>query len=317
MRRRRAAFTLIELLVVIAIIAILIGLLVPAVQKVRTAATRTQCLNNLKQIGIAMHNYHGVYKVFPGGSDANGFSPHCYLLPHLEQANIHNMINFSLKVDDPANAPLQKMAVPVFLCPADGGVAPPSDWAGNSYVGNIGSDVPFFAPNNGVFFMSGPSMFSGDRRIRVTAISDGTSNTAAFCERLRGDFVNATLTPATDLIRGDAADYAALTGPGANIIAMNICRNKTLTLGNVFRSDYGGYWSKAWHMTLYHHTAPPGDPSCAFVPDKASMVASSNHDRGVNLLLCDGSVRFVSYGIDPATWQALGSRAGEEPIGDY
>src|SRR2546421_2638227 len=106
-RRTPGAFTLIELLVVIAIIAILISLLVPAVQKVRSAASRTQCQNNLKQIGIALHNFHSSNRCLPGGSDANGFSPHAYLLPYLEQGPIYNTIDFTQSVDNPANAPLQ------------------------------------------------------------------------------------------------------------------------------------------------------------------------------------------------------------------
>jgi prepilin-type processing-associated H-X9-DG protein len=156
--------------------------------------------------------------------------------------------------------------------------------------------------------------FTGGQKVRITDIQDGTSNTAAFCERLKGDFSQGTLTPATDIIM-DGQDYSSLVGPGSADIAMADCRGKTLGFTSEFRSDYGGYWSQAWHMTLYYHTAPPGDPSCAFVPDKASMTASSAHQRGVNLLLCDGSVRWVSYSISVPTWRALGTRAGSDLLG--
>jgi prepilin-type N-terminal cleavage/methylation domain-containing protein len=312
MKTRRSAFTLIELLVVIAIIAVLIGLLVPAVQKARESAARTQCQNNLRQIGVALHNYHSDHKAFPAGCDKMGFAVHCYLLPYLEQGAIYKTINFNLPVTDPANQGLQSMVVPTFLCPSDPTDSPPSGWAGNNYVGNIGSDLPFFAPNNGIFFMTG--FFTGGFQIRITDIQDGSSNTAAFCERLKGDFSQGILTPATDIIL-DPQDYSGLVGPNAADIAMNDCRGKSLGFTNEFRSDFGGYWSQAWHMTLYYHTAPPGDPSCAFFPDKASMTASSAHQQGVNLLLCDGSVHWVSYSISLATWRALGTRGTGDLLG--
>src|SRR5438105_5915867 len=100
----RRAFTLIELLVVLAIVGVLIGLLVPAVQKVREAANRMKCSNNLKQIGLALHNYHSTQKTFPAGADANGFSVHCYLLPYIEQDNLYRQINFTVSTGNAANA---------------------------------------------------------------------------------------------------------------------------------------------------------------------------------------------------------------------
>src|SRR6476646_7604994 len=116
---RRNGFTLIELLVVIAIIAILIALLVPAVQKVREAAARTQCQNNLKQIGLAIHGYHDGYKHLPPGSDSKGISVHAYILPYIEQDNIFKRVNFTASYSDPTNAIPETTQVPIFDCPSD------------------------------------------------------------------------------------------------------------------------------------------------------------------------------------------------------
>src|SRR5262249_50301223 len=155
--------------------------------------------------GLALHNYHSSFQSFPPGSDPNGFSVHAQLLPYLEQDPIYKTMNFNVSVFAPPNQPAVGMPVAIFICPSDPGPSFPAGWAGNNYVANEGTDPAFFSNNNGVFFMTG--FFSGNKHgIRVTDIKDGSSNTAAFCERLRGDFDQGTLTPASDLIM-DPQDY--------------------------------------------------------------------------------------------------------------
>jgi prepilin-type N-terminal cleavage/methylation domain-containing protein len=297
----RKGFTLIELLVVIAIIAILIGLLVPAVQKVREAAARSQCQNNLKQIGLALHNYHDALKKFPPGGDPKNFSAHSQLLPFLEQDNIYRLIDFNQTPGHANNAVPRAHVITTFLCPSNPQSGLPTGNAGNNYVFNYGDDILWAQPaTRGIFFFQ-------NKTCRMLDITDGTSNTAAFCERRTGDFSNGIATDETDLF----------TVAGANPVDANDAYNICLTvdptnLAYQWRSDYGQHWLQNWHMTLYTHAGPPNSRSCAFPPTKMIMVANSGHSSLVNLLLCDGSVRSVSNRVDINTWRALGSRNGKE-----
>ena len=301
---RRRGFTLIELLVVIAIIAILIALLVPAVQKVRESAARAQCQNNLKQMGLGLHNYHDVNLKFPPGGDANKISAQAYMLPYIEQENVFKTIVFSQKANSPANAIPRGITIPIYLCPSDSRGQTPSNFGANSYAWNYGNGMVFNAPNqNGVFFFGGQST-------KMLDITDGTSNTAAFSERRIGDFNNAVASNATDLFGniGYPADVDQAVSMCAGIDPNNLAFQ--------WRSDYGGYWLEAWHMTMYTHAGPPNMRSCGFPPDRMMMVANSNHTNGLNVGLCDGSVRYVSNGVSLTTWRAVGSRNGEEALGD-
>jgi prepilin-type N-terminal cleavage/methylation domain-containing protein/prepilin-type processing-associated H-X9-DG protein len=305
MMRRRSAFTLIELLVVIAIIAILIGLLLPAVQKVREAAARMQCSNNLKQIALSAHTYHDSYKRLPPGGDALDFSAQALLLPYIEQGNLFNTINFTLAPTDPSNAFATAQPVPVFVCPSDPQTDLPAGDGGNNYVWNYGSDLLFFSSNTrGVF------MF-GNTKVTLQSITDGTSNTAAFSERRKGDFNNAVITPETDL-------FAPPLSPTTPDEAVAMCNSNSWDINNPkyqFRSDYGATWIKGYHWTLYQHVNLPNSRGCAFPPANCAMSPNSAHAGGVNLALCDGSVRFISNTISMPTWRALGTRNSGEILG--
>ena len=307
---RRSAFTLIELLVVIAIIAILIALLVPAVQKVREAAARIQCTNNLKQIGLACHNYEGVYKKLPtGDTAANSFSSLSQLLPYIEQQTIYNQINFGVS-STAANQPADAIPVSVLLCPSDPQQSMlPAGYPGNSYVGNYGNTILWFQDgtvSNGVFYHRG-------MQCRFADITDGLSNTAAFCERLMGDWSNGVVTPRTDLINPKGVN------PATPDDALSFCRAANHNDPSLqWFSSFGAYWIQGNQNTLYTHTSPPNDMGCAYPQNSTqTMPASSAHAAygGVNLLLCDGSVRFVPNSISVATWRAIGTRNAGDSVG--
>ena len=195
---RKPGFTLIELLVVIAIIAILIGLLLPAVQKVREAAARMKCSNNLKQLGLALHNHHDTKGGLPPGKDKNGFSGVAYILPYMEQQNVYNLINFGVKESNAANDAARAANIGTLLCPSDPVSTVPAGppvTAGTNYRLNQGynllySGIPSGSANANMPPADGP--FWDNSAVRFTDITDGTSNTAAMSEKLKGDWSTAS-----------------------------------------------------------------------------------------------------------------------------
>jgi prepilin-type N-terminal cleavage/methylation domain-containing protein len=353
MLRRRSAFTLVELLVVIAIIAILIGLLLPAVQKVREASFTAQCKNNLKQIALACHNYHDSYKAFPPGKDHNyvgsatvpnaaayarwGVLSH--ILPFIEQDGLYKSIDFTYPPETPGmagavpfmapwqnparqNATQCRQYIRIFICPSDLTPDLSGDWPGeNNYYANLGSEYMCDATDNPKGHQSSidptataNGVFYYLSHVRMTDISDGTSNTALFSEKLRG-------TGAHDPKR----DMYIMPNQTTLDSAYNECEatintNTALALTH----KQGASWVMGeMCCTTYNHVSPPNTTTCAGIPflnnDMANMAMvvppSSMHINGVNVAMCDGDVRFVNNAISLATWRALGSRNGEEVLG--
>ncbi|HJZ54846.1 MAG TPA: DUF1559 domain-containing protein [Gemmataceae bacterium] len=338
--RRRSGFTLIELLVVIAIIAILIGLLLPAVQKVREAAARAKCSNNLKQLGLAVHNFESTYQALPpgewtrstdGGTSRPGLG--AVLLGYLEQANKFNQFNFAFDVhSNSINFPAQTQDVPVYLCPSETSGAQMTNGAGLTvgrinYFGNIGAvaDCRLSSdPKAGVFHaFSTTAAGATPKGISIQAITDGTSNTVMFAEIMRSQTANSATVDYTTCVASGDISVAPGLYDGRSVSG---CAGGTVTKSiNYVGLQYhrGGIN----HQSFYTHTLPInwnrntgnsatqkydcGDASFR----RAHIAAASYHPGGVNVCLADGSVRFVRDSIDFTAWQAAGTRAGGETIG--
>jgi prepilin-type N-terminal cleavage/methylation domain-containing protein/prepilin-type processing-associated H-X9-DG protein len=323
--RSRPAFTLIELLVVIAIIAVLIGLLLPAVQKVREAANRMKCMNNLKQFGLACHNCHDTKGVFPPGylnvvlpsfptlpASRTRWSMIAELTPYLEQTNIYNALDLTIPLYDQTNNVFPKnqfavsQKVPVFFCPSDSQtVVYPGVYGPTNYVGCIGSGAQggTRAAADGIFFENSV--------IRIADILDGTSNTALMSEHILGRGpAGTTITDPTQV------DVRLHWGR----ISKNAPVDDTACAGiKLFNTDRGARWAdgEVQYCQYDQHYPPNAKIWDCIAFEYSWKPARSWHPGGVNLLLCDGSVRFVSDTINPATWQAMGSRAGGEVLTNF
>jgi len=300
-RRSRTAFTLIELLVVIAIIAILIALLLPAVQQAREAARRSTCKNNLKQLGLALHNYHETHSLFPPGmiyrvvtpsTPASGRrTPFClHLLPFIDQANIYNMYDHNQNWHDtvhdpqPAGNGVRLVPIPVWQCPSDR-LAIWNSNGDHSIRGNYGVNWGQGTFGNQIKKSPFRNIFGA----RMRDITDGSSNTLAMMEMLKPE------TGADDYrawIWNDEPETVVMTRVGPNSSAPDL---------------------------ITHCVSEPGRLPCtgSIAGADRSIASRSMHVGGVHSLMCDGAVRFISENIDLGTWQDLSSMSGNEVIGEF
>jgi prepilin-type N-terminal cleavage/methylation domain-containing protein/prepilin-type processing-associated H-X9-DG protein len=317
MFRRRVGFTLIELLVVIAIIAVLVGLLLPAVQKVREAAARMKCSNNLKQIGLAMANYHDTYKQFPKGWDfATSWGALARTLPFIEQDNVFKLIDFSKPISDPVNASVIPMEIATFRCPSDFPNPSPSIGGATNYMGNAGS-VPIFVIARGLNATgTQPNgvIYTESSNINFGSIVDGSSNTALYSERVLGDGNMGLVSPLEDVFNGSGAAPGI---PATADEAVTLCQLVDITNpANQFPIFMGAPWAHGQHN--YQHVSAPNSRSCGWLPSlRATMAATSRHTGGVNVAFCDGSVHFIGNNVNLTTWRSLGTRNGGEVLGEY
>ncbi len=326
---KRQGFTLIELLVVIAIIAILIALLVPAVQKVRESAARTQCINNLKQLGLAVQGYHDAFKVLPL-ADLNPNGPNygpsalVMILPYLDQqADFQQFVMgdmFGASAGDANDVPSEP-SFAVFLCPSDPQTAQTTTVFGwTNYHTNYGTWVGVTNRWDGVF---GPGAVVGTpsvpqaQPITLVQITDGTSNTAAFAEVCRGpNDPGPAASARTDCFEAGTVPTTSFAAAQATLVGLN-WQTATVGASSWVNWRYRGYpWREGsiWRSG-YNHLLPPNSPCWSNNGDDwwhLISPASSFHAGGANVVFADGSVHFVSSSISPTVWLAFGSRDGDE-----
>jgi prepilin-type N-terminal cleavage/methylation domain-containing protein/prepilin-type processing-associated H-X9-DG protein len=317
---RRRGFTLIELLVVIAIIAVLIALLLPAVQSAREAARRIQCSNNLKQIGIALHNYENTVGLFPPGRTSwpNVWSSLAQLLPQMEGANQFNALNFNFPSVDLSssgfltNAPnttAVATAVKGFLCPSDGRDRLDPAFGANNYVANAGTGNI----NGGSFkVVAGAPLpegvFYDTSAVRIAEILDGLSHTVAFSETLKGSGQDTSgATPQDRRLQFIITGSSTITPSACGSIAS-------------WSGDRGREWARgSFILAAYNHFYPPNSPNpdCSNTGRAAAITAPrSHHPGGVNVLFTDGHIQFIKDSISLQSWRALSTRSGGEVLSD-
>jgi len=310
-------FTLVELLVVIAIIGTLIGLLLPAVQAARESARRTQCRNNLKQIGLAVHNYSDTHKSLPpticiGLGDFGQWSAQARILPFIEQGTLENLINFSVPYDSQPAVP--KTRVAIYLCPSETQDIPSLRDGLDQYPLN-------YACNQGIWLVYDPSgkqqtdgVFMPNLKNGLNSITDGLSNTLGFSEvkafqpNLKEGTVTATPPPSPSAVAGYGGDFDPIDSHTEWVEGRVHQTGFTATFPPNTKVPYtnGG--------KIYDIDFTSAEEGKSANPTYSAVTSRSHHVGIVTTVLMDGSTRSISESIDPTVWKSLSTRCGSETI---
>ena len=323
--KRRAGFTLVELLVVIAIIGVLVGLLLPAVQAAREATRRMQCKNNLKQLGLALHNYEGVFKSIPpsmcinfDGSEYDEWGPQARLLPYIEQANVQNLIDFQKTYK--VQPQVVKTRIPVFLCPSEINDRPSGADGLEQYPLNYGGNMGTWLVFNPSKRSGGNGVFVPNSRMRFSQVTDGLSHTLAFSEVKA--FQAILKTGGAPPVSIPSAPLQIAVFGGSNFEADD--GHTEWVEGRVHQDGFTStfapntkvpYQSRGKLFDVDYTSEEEGDS--ASVVTYAAVGSRSYHTGIVNSVLMDGSVQSISENIDLNTWRNLSARDDGQVLGEW